>query len=109
MESVGDHSGAAVSDEIGPDDDADIAKAGVDGIVAYGGGELQAFGGGGFEVEVHHVRVLWMIESTQSALQGFGIAGRPRDEVGEFGKRIGRRDWSRRSEAEFLFDEERGI
>lgn len=85
MERVGDHGGTPVGDEVGSGDDPDVAEAGVDRVVADGGGELEALRRGGLQVEVEHVVVGWVVERSESPPQAAAVAGGAGDEVGEAG------------------------
>ena len=85
MERVGDHGRAPVGDEVGSGDDPDVAEAGVDRVVADGGGELKALHRGGLQVEVEHVAVGWVVEHPEGPPEAAAVAGGAGDEVGEAG------------------------
>lgn len=97
VESVGDHGGAAVGDEVGLGDDPDVAELLEGEVAVHVACEEAAVFRGGVAVEVEDVAVAGVVEGGERAEDGGGVGGGAGDEVGEARReRGGGWDWERK-------------
>lgn len=83
VESVGDHGGATVGDEVGLGDDPDVAELLEGEVAVHVACEEAAVFRGGVAVEVEDVAVAGVVEGGERAEDGGGVGGGAGDEVGE--------------------------